>query len=188
MQLALRPSAKTVAPKCNALIICVPTVTLRRLSFMHFASPIIRNGVLRRIIATRTQTALHEMCSLPMERDHPARALVGTLLEPLFASTLRKGGLFEIRSLRPDPVTDSSVVASSAALPHSGRPLCKHPRTGEAVKSAALGVRSARSPCRYLRLTLQASGELAASMMADAPEDEKTRPISEDVLLNPRST
>ena len=93
---------------------------------MRFASASIRWRALKVMLMGNTKSALQEMYVLLRHHSYPARFLLRSLLEPLFAGTLRKGGLFEIRSLRAGKVAPTAAAgvasvrvapAASAAIP-----------------------------------------------------------------------
>jgi len=174
---ALEPGTNKPPPKCNALILCVPSHDLRSLQVMRFGSASIRAKVINAILKADTRSALRELHILLSDSSHPARSLVGSLLEPLFAAALRNGGLFRIRSLRTAAAARPAGAPVPAAATDSTPPATRGKRA-RVVKKAPPPP-SPPPTFRYLYLNPQA-GKLNATLHEtfDAPH----RQVSQTVL------
>lgn len=184
---ALKPLKNATAPSCNALILCMPTENLLRLQQFQFASSAIRRRVLDAILSFHTESALQQMCTLLRDQEHPACSLVGSLLEPLFSAALRRGGVFEIRSLR-SAAAATPLPASRLSPKSTTRTVAKRLRVAKKLTQRPDATPPSASPYRYLWLRRQGQ-QLTAQLLLELPADEiKATATSKDVLATEPET
>jgi len=123
-----------------------------------------------------------------LERSHPSRALVGTMLEMVFRAALRRGAIFKVRKLSSsadvssDGQPDAVVPGKRDRMSRSANSVKESARAGPA--GAALPVAEQKSAeVKYLRITPDDNGKLTAELLSHLPADASVFRLQGDTLV-----